>query len=145
MATVFDTAGYILNKKGPMSSLKLQKLCYYCQAWHYTWTGKPIFAERFEAWKSGPVCPELYEVHKHQYLVNPDDINGKPDNLTDDEIESIDVVLDEYGDMQPYELRERTHQESPWIDARTDVLPGENSDHVISLEDMGRYYAEGSG
>lgn len=33
MAIIFDTARYILEKEGQMSTMKLQKLCYYCQAW----------------------------------------------------------------------------------------------------------------
>ncbi len=142
MASVFDVARYILDKKGPMSSLKLQKLCYYCQAWHYTWTGKPIFNEEIQAWKNGPVCPALYKSHEHKYTVSPEDISGNVSNLNADEEDSINVVLDAYGDMQPYELREQTHQESPWIDAHVGVLPGENSNNVITLEAMGRYYAE---
>lgn len=32
MANVFDVAKYILEKKGIMSTMKLQKLCYYAQA-----------------------------------------------------------------------------------------------------------------
>ena len=33
MASVFDAAAYILEKKGEMTTLKLQKLVYYAQAW----------------------------------------------------------------------------------------------------------------
>ena len=34
-----DATKYILEKQGEMSTRKLQKLCYYAQAWHFTWTG----------------------------------------------------------------------------------------------------------
>ncbi len=33
MASIFDVAKYILNKAGAMCTWKLQKLCYYSQAW----------------------------------------------------------------------------------------------------------------
>ena len=33
VANVFDVAKYILEKEGKLSTMKLQKLCYYCQAW----------------------------------------------------------------------------------------------------------------
>ena len=56
MASVFDVAKYILNNKGRMSTWKLQKLCYYSQAWSLAWTETPLFEEDFEAWKNGPVC-----------------------------------------------------------------------------------------
>lgn len=37
MARVFDVAKYILHKKGPMTTMKLEKLTYYCQAWSLAW------------------------------------------------------------------------------------------------------------
>lgn len=51
MATVFDVAKYILDRCSEMSTWKLQKLCYYSQAWHLAWTEKSIFGEDFEAWR----------------------------------------------------------------------------------------------
>ena len=56
MANVFDVAKYILQRTGKISTWKLQKLCYYSQAWTLAWTGKPLFEEEFEAWRNGPVC-----------------------------------------------------------------------------------------
>lgn len=32
MADVFDVAAYILQRQGRMTTMKLQKLCYYAQA-----------------------------------------------------------------------------------------------------------------
>ena len=49
MATVFDVAKYILEKKGTMSTMKLQKLCYYSQAWSLVWDDQPLFNEDFES------------------------------------------------------------------------------------------------
>ena len=37
MATIFDVASYILSKQGPMTTMKLEKLCYYAQAWSLVW------------------------------------------------------------------------------------------------------------
>ncbi len=64
MATVFDVAKYVLKQLGSITTMKLQKLVYYCQAWSLGWDGKPLFGENFEAWANGSVCPELF--HKHQ-------------------------------------------------------------------------------
>ena len=55
MANVFDTAKYILEKSGKMSTMKLQKLCYYSQAWALVWDDAPLFDEDFQAWANGPV------------------------------------------------------------------------------------------
>lgn len=43
MANVFDTAKYILEQSGPMSAMKLQKLCYYSQVWSLVWDDSPLF------------------------------------------------------------------------------------------------------
>lgn len=141
MATVFDVAKYILKKQGTISTWKLQKLCYYAQAWTLAWTGNPLFDEDFEAWRNGPVCPELYHEHRGMFYVDKKDIKkGNSNNLTDDEKDSIDVVLRDYGDMRPYELRELTHNESPWVDARGDLPAEANCSTVITKEKMGDYY-----
>ena len=101
MVSIFDVAKYILTKKSEMSAWKLQKLCYYAQAWHYTWTEKRLIEEEFEAWRNGPVCPELFSAHKGKFMVKEADIKGDPSKLNADEKESVDVVLRDYGKMEP--------------------------------------------
>lgn len=141
MADVFDTSKYILEKTGKISTWKLQKLVYYSQAWALAWTDKPIFEEDYEAWANGPVCPELFQLHKKKFLVGADDLGkGSSDNLSADEKETIDIVIRDYGEMEPYELRELTHSESPWIEARGGVPEGEPCSTVITKDSIGEYY-----
>ena len=141
MASVFDVAKYILIKEGKMSTWKLQKLCYYSQAWSIAWTEEPIFPEDFEAWANGPVCPELFHAHQGMFSISADDLTkGDPDNLTDDQKETINIVLNDYGKMEPYELREITHREEPWKNARTGLPEGAYSHSIISKESLGSYY-----
>lgn len=141
MLTVFDVAKYILHAKGRMSTWSLQKLCYYSQAWALAWTGKPLFEEDFEAWSNGPVCPALFHEHKGKFMVSEADISrGDAANVTGDEKDTIDTVLRDYGDMQPFELRELSHSEAPWKDARCGLPDGESCQNVITKEAMGSYY-----
>ena len=93
MANIFDTAKYILEKTGEMSTMKLQKLCYYAQAWSLVWDDTPLFTEDFQAWANGPVCPELFYKTQGQFSVTADDEDGKIDNLTAEQKDSIDKVL----------------------------------------------------
>jgi uncharacterized phage-associated protein len=58
MGTIFDVAYYILDELGEMSTMKLQKLCYYVQAWSLAWDENPLFDEDFQAWAKGP-CKEI--------------------------------------------------------------------------------------
>lgn len=143
MVSVFDVAQYILSKKEPMSTWKLQKLCYYSQAWHYTWTEKPLFSESFEAWANGPVCPILFYEHQGIFMITKKDLSkGDESLLSDDEKESIDIIVKDYGELAPYDLRELTHNEDPWKKARGALPEGARCNVVITLESMGEYYGQ---
>ncbi|MBR5913976.1 MAG: DUF4065 domain-containing protein [Selenomonadaceae bacterium] len=141
MVSVFDVAKYILEKQGRMSTWKLQKLCYYSQAWHYTWTERRLIEEEFQAWRNGPVCPELFTAHKGMFMIDATELSkGDSSKLDADEKDSVDVVLKEYGDREPYDLRTQSHSEAPWINARGNLPEDASSDVVITVEDMGAYY-----
>ncbi|MCD7708971.1 MAG: DUF4065 domain-containing protein [Clostridiales bacterium] len=141
-ASVFDVAKYILRKLGRISTWKLQKLCYYAQAWELAWTDNPLFEEEFEAWANGPVCRELYNEHRKKYWVTEEDIRkGNPDNLSQENKDDIDIIIRDYGSMEPWELREQTHCEDPWRIARGDISASERCSNTIPKESMAEYYA----
>ena len=50
MASVLDAAAYMLQRCGPMTTWKLQKLVYYAQAWSLVWDDDALFDEEIEAW-----------------------------------------------------------------------------------------------
>ena len=58
----------------------------------------------------------------------------------DNETESIDIVLNSYGDKETYDLCELTHSESPWKDARAGLPEGVSSQNEITLDSMAVYY-----
>ena len=142
MATIFDVAEYILDKKGTMTTMKLQKLCYYSQAWSLVWDEMPLFAEDFEAWANGPVCRELFEAHRGMFSLSKGAFSnrGSANNLEDWQKETIDNVLEYYGDWQPQELSGLTHREKPWLDARKGLDFGENCSEIITKESMQQFY-----
>ena len=143
MANVFDVAKYILHKKGTMSTMKLQKLCYYAQAWSLVWDDKELFPEEFEAWANGPVCRPLFTYHKGLFSLSEKDINEKKlseNSLTNTEKETIDIILDNYGDKNAQWLSTLTHMEEPWQKARTGYPTGANCEEIITKESMGMYY-----
>lgn len=141
MASVFDVAKYILKANGSTTTMKLQKLCYYCQAWSLAWDDVPLFEENFEAWANGPVCPELFRKHKGKFVVDAslfDDIDDY--DFTDTQLETINAVLDYYGDKDPHWLSELTHKEDPWKITRCGVPDGASCNKVIEKELMQYYY-----
>lgn len=142
MASVFAVAKYILNQRGAMSAMKLQKLVYYSQAWNLVWNEEPLFEEEIEAWKNGPVVRALYEAHRGKFAVSEADfadIESEP--LSKSEIKAIDGVMEFYGDKTAQWLSDLTHMEAPWVDARAGTPDGAACDTVISHASMHEYYA----
>lgn len=142
MATVFDVAVYILNKKGELSAMKLQKLAYYAQAWSLVWEEEPLFENRIEAWANGPVCPSLYDCHRGFFKVEASTfLQGNAGNLTKSHKDTIDKVFEYYGEKSAQWLSDLTHNESPWIDARGGISPTERSNVEITTAAMHEYYS----
>lgn len=140
MASVFDVAKYILETQGQMSTMKLQKLCYYCQAWSLVWDDQQLFEEEFRAWANGPVCAELFFATQGKYAVCAADENGNSNNLTSTQKETIDAVLEHYASHNAQWLSQLTHMEAPWNDARVGLPAGVGSDRIITKESMAQYY-----
>jgi uncharacterized phage-associated protein len=139
MAKVDDVAAAILNRTGPISTWKLQKLVYYAQAWHLVWEDRPLFDDAIEAWANGPVVPTLYAKHRGQYTIATWP-TGDPDGLDDGEGTTIDAVLGFYGEKTGQLLSMLTHQERPWLEAREGLAPGERGSAVITHDAMADYY-----
>jgi len=140
MVSVDDVAAYILDKHGPMTAMKLQKLAYYSQAWSLVWDEKLLFPERIEAWANGPVCPTLYNHHRGQFGVGPPWQYGDASKLNTTERETIDAVLKYYGDKTAQWLSDLAHAEDPWRVARQGLPPGERGAHEITPASMAEYY-----
>ena len=140
MANVFDTAKYILEQYGTMSTMKLQKLCYYSQVWSLVWDDTPLFEEDFQAWENGPVCPELFYKTQGKFSVTSSDETGGDGDLSDDQRDTIDCVLEYYGSHDAQWLSQLTHMEDPWKLAREGFPSGTGCTNVITKESMALYY-----
>ena len=139
MATADDVAAAVVALSGPLDTLKLQKLVYYCQAWHLVWDEAPLFPEPIEAWAGGPVVRSLYNRHRGSFAVQGWPW-GDPKRLTPEESETVRVVVSAYGALSGRQLSALTHREEPWRHARGELGPGERGDRVIALDDMAEYY-----
>lgn len=140
MPAARDVAAYILRARGPMTAMKMQKLVYYSQAWSLVWDEGPLFDERIEAWANGPVIPDLYREHRGHFQLGSGDIPGDPDNLTEDQRETVDAVLGAYGRLTAHQLSELTHRERPWLRARQGLNAGERGSAEIAQDRMAEYY-----
>ena len=138
--TIFDAAYYILNEIGWTTFMNLQRLCYYAQAWSLAWDKFALFEEEFEAWASGPVCSEFYNIFEL-----PKDLNVNADKLkpcfSKDEKETLDVIIKDYGDKEPHWLSELIRNEKPWLETRRGLSLKESSNTIISKKVMLEYYS----
>ena len=140
-ASCHDVAEYILKQKGQVSAMKLQKLVFYSLAWHAVWEEQPLFPEPVEAWINGPVVPALYSKHKGNWLLSSGMFGGDPANLSENEEESIDAVLEGYFHLNAQQLSDLSHSEAPWKDAREGLSDTERGSRQITLEAMVDYYS----
>ena len=119
--------------------MKLQKLVYYCQAWHLVWDDEPLFVDEIQAWANGPVIPVLYQAHRGQFKVGQLR-EGNAAILSQSEEETIDAICESYGKLSASQLSELTHREDPWRNARVGLHPGERGNKIIGHDSMAEYY-----
>jgi uncharacterized phage-associated protein len=137
--TIFDVAKTFLTMES-MQHKKLQKLCYYAQAWHLALRKKRLFDNKFEAWIHGPVCPELYQEYK-EYGWNPIPKEDRlPENIDKETMEFLEDVFNTYGEFNGDQLEYLSHQEKPWKEARNGLEEWEPSNNEIDEDIMRDYY-----
>ncbi len=148
MYTATQIADWILSRINTdsgdtISPLKLQKLLYYCQAWHYTIFKEPLFEEDIQAWAHGPVVYSQYKRFADIPRYTNIDISKTelaPPSLSRIGEELLEEVMDIYGEHTAYYLEQLTHKERPWLETRGDLPEHAATDRVISLDLMYEYY-----
>jgi uncharacterized phage-associated protein len=140
MTTAHDVAAALVRELGDMTAMKLEKLVYYCQAWHLARYHAPLFAEEVEAWARGPVVRSLYERHRRLRSIS-DWSHGDASALTEAEQGTVRWVATEYGSFSAERLSRMTHNEAPWQVARGDLPEGASSTAPISHAVMASFYA----
>lgn len=140
MANAHDVAAAILERVGSVTTMKLQKLVYYSQAWQLAFRNEPLFDDRIEAWSEGPVTRVLHETHRRRYTVStwPE---GDPRKLTAEEVRTIDWVVDKYSGFSAEALSRMSHMDSPWRVSRGILADDERSRAEIPHEAMRSFYS----
>ena len=146
MANAVDVAAYILEQTGSVTTMKLQKLVYYTQVRYLVMNGRPLFEDEIQAWANGPVSPRLYHVHSGRYMIGRGELGsyGSPDALTYSEKAAANLVVERLGFYSGESLRELSHGERPWQDARKGCAPGDRCKAPITIESMKSFYCSPS-
>lgn len=143
MADVIDVAAYILEECGSLSTMKLQKLAFYSQAYHLVRTGSELFPEDFQAWANGPVSPTLFARHRKRFVISRG-VFGERNAPSRDEAASIDHVLSRLGGYNGSQLSDMSHNEAPWLNARTGCAPDARCSRVIPKSVIKAFYGSPS-
>ena len=98
-----------------LTIMSLLKLVYIAHGWHLEMHSKPLFNNKIEAWKHGPVIPDVYYEFRPQGInaskVDPDFDIPKDLALTD----FLEQIYTIYGSMSPFRLSDLTHTPGgPW-------------------------------
>jgi len=144
------------TRKVTITHLKLQKLVYFAHALHLALEKKPLIRDEVQAWKYGPVIPELFRSCAHygkqeinDYIAStliktgegPTDYDHVPsfiDNNDEFSNKVLDAIIESYGSKTAAELSNMAHSKnSAWYLTREYHQGGEKKDYVISIETIG--------
>lgn len=121
MHTALEIARYIINKcielGRPVSNLQLQKILYYVQGEYMkSNNGIALFQDEIEAWQYGPVVPGVYYAYN---MYSASEITDIQESIElESEIKNIiNPVIGDKSKFSAWQLVEKTHSESPWINA----------------------------
>ncbi|UOA14492.1 Panacea domain-containing protein [Sulfitobacter dubius] len=117
--TIADAMLKIGKRKGQtMTPMKLLKLVYIAHGFSLALLNRDLFQNRIEAWKFGPVIPDLYQATKRFGREEiPLNLIGDPeDTSVDPEVQSfLEDVYEKYGHLNGIQLSYLTHQSgTPW-------------------------------
>lgn len=135
-------ADWIIHQThGNITHSKLQKLLYYCQAWHYTIFNEVLFDERIEAWAHGPVVPsqfnrfnniDFFQNIKVKYCENIK-LKSKTEQL-------LNEVVGIYNKCTDGHLELLVKREDPWKKTRGNIPEFKKCQKEIQLDLMKQYY-----
>ncbi|WWU65460.1 DUF4065 domain-containing protein [Clostridium baratii] len=140
MNDVIDVAEYMLNYcendlGEAITNLQLQKFLYYVQGIKLAIDEVPMFMNNIEAWRYGPVVPDAYYWFNDN-LSNPiENVEISNDVLSKSDKSIIKNVAKQLIRITPWELVEKTHSESPWIN---NYIP--NFNQIIPDEDIKEWF-----
>jgi uncharacterized phage-associated protein len=102
----------------PISNMKLQKLVYFAQGFYAAFhNGAPLFNDEIQAWKYGPVIPELYHKFKIYFAgpIPPGHPYQVQEPLNANELAVVNWVYANLGRYTAVQLSDFSHaQGSPW-------------------------------
>ncbi|MDY5580160.1 Panacea domain-containing protein [Porcincola intestinalis] len=133
-----------MEEKGAekMTLLKLLKLLYYAEGCYLALhNGERLFDEKLVAWEHGPVVEEVYYVYKgNPYDLTLTDADREDaEKVAPEDQELLEQVFQIFGKYSAWALRDKTHEEDPWIEATGN---GQHLNDEINQDTMRKYFTK---
>ena len=128
-----------VDDEKPLTHIEVQKLLYFCHGWMLGIHGRPFLNGMWEAWRYGPVLPDVYFNLNH-YRGRPitAPIPDAPREAFADEEKIIMDVVYGYRSLGTFKLVGITHsQGGPW----DRVWHGRGDSGIIGNEMIREYFA----
>lgn len=99
-----------------LTIMQLLKLVYIAHGWYLEMTNFPLIRNRIEAWKYGPVIPDVYNTFRRSDTTAVVSKAKNFDDVRDDYAESVlKQIYNLYGPKSAIELSNLTHESGgPW-------------------------------
>lgn len=134
--TIADEILKIAKRDGKsLTPLQLMKLTYIAHGWSLGLFSRDLFSERIEAWKYGPVIPDLYRATKSygRETIPAGLVNEQTSSVDDNTHKFLEWVFAGYGHFSGIQLSSLTHKSgTPWDQVYRDgVMKIEIGDDLI--------------
>jgi uncharacterized phage-associated protein len=121
------------EKSTTLTNMELQKLVYIAHGYSLALLDRPLVKQHVEAWRYGPVIPDLYHALRQYGSGNVRSlINLIPEEaLSETDTKLVESVLSAYGQFSGPQLSTMTHREgTPWREVyepdasfHSDIIP----------------------
>ncbi len=137
-----STINYLLKQCGDITPLALQKALYYIQGFYSAFYDSFLFEQDCEAWIHGPVYREVYKRYR-DYHYDPIDrnIETNDNSITDQQKAIYDAIIKYFCCYSGKILEQFTHNETPWMIARSCLPAAAPSGQIITRESIHKYFS----
>lgn len=136
-STIIEAIYYLLKKLEKADKIKLVKLIYLADKYHLIRYGRTITNDDYYAMEHGPVgmtvrdvlsldpfniskngfkyaSKLLVKVDENQFAANPN-VRVSFDMLSETDMEALDFIVEKFGKMGQWKLRDYTHKYPEWL------------------------------
>jgi len=128
-------------------NMKLQKLLYFSQLIHLAKYGDLLFEDQINAFENGSVVEEVRQNYCYDNKSFVEQANQFTENFTEDQLNTLKIVVDIFGDIDPMELSDLNHLHKGWKNAFSKSIDPFSSFYhkelsQISIDDIKKYDLE---